>query len=639
MCGICGEITLGGGPAPEERVAGAMAAALTHRGPDDGGLHLDEHVALASRRLSIIDLAGGHQPIYNEDRSLCVVFNGEIYNQRALRTELERSGHQFATDTDTEVLVHLQEEHGEAACQRLNGMFAYALWNSRSGQALIVRDRLGIKPLYYFQDPERLIFGSEIKAILAHPAVAAELNPEGLDLYLALRYLPQTHTLFRGIRKLEPGCMLRVDTRSGKVETPRYWNPAEIAGTEYRANPAEMASHVEELLTDAVRARLMSDVPFGAFLSGGLDSSGVVALMSRELGEGVNTFSIGFSEDQRLDERSYARLVAQQWHTRHREVDCTASTVENLPRLIHHFDEPFADPIIVPTYQVSQLAAQHVKVVLTGEGADEIFGGYSRFVSDQHMRRLHGVPHLALRLLQAAAGLLPSAGLRSQSQRGLRMAQMEDGERFLEWVLAFGEEERRQLYTDSMRGHAGPAARQLYSACAAQAEGLDATNRMLYCDMMLRLPECMLARTDRMTMAVSLEGRTPFLDHRLVEFMLRLPGALKVNGGQEKVLLKRVLQSVLPAAVVQRRKQGLAVPFAQWTRYGIEAHIRRILNPERVASRGLFQPRYVQDLLAHWGDHAARHSQLIWSLLCLELWCRIYLDGDLAPDTPLSEVA
>ncbi|MEW6750759.1 MAG: asparagine synthase (glutamine-hydrolyzing) [Candidatus Latescibacterota bacterium] len=638
MCGICGLISLAGTPLPEARVLAAMAGTLRHRGPDDEGLHLDAHAALANRRLSIVDLPGGHQPMYNEDRSVCVVFNGEIYNQADLRRELEAAGHAFATRSDTEVLVHLYEEHGEGMVERLNGMFAFAVWDTRSLTALLARDRLGVKPLYLLQRPGQVAFASEIKALLALPDVEMRLDAEALDLYLSLRYVPAERSIFQGISKLLPGYLLRIEARTGRCRSRPYWHPESLPQRHDLPSEGDLAAELRELLQDAVRIRLMSDVPFGAFLSGGLDSSGIVALMSGLLDEPVRTFAIGFSEEGRLDEREHARAVATTFATAHREVDCTASQVESLPLLLHHFDEPFSDPIIVPTFQVCQLAAEHVKVVLTGEGADEVFGGYTRFAADGGVRRLVRLPGWSRR---AAVGLLQgmSLGQRGeQARRALELAGMADGPRFAAWVTAFSPEEKARLLVPELGSGGADRAAALYSACAAEVHGQSTTNRMLYCDLRLRLPECMLARTDRMTMAVSLEGRTPFLDYRLVEWALRLPEGLKVRRGQEKHILRQALSPLLPRRITARRKQGLAVPFAQWTRYGIEAHIRRILSPRAVARRGYFRPQAVQDLLSRWGPHAARHSQLIWSLLCLEVWCRLYVDRDLDPRTPVSEV-
>lgn len=612
-----------------------MGKALHHRGPDDMGEVVDPGGGLLNTRLSIIDVATGHQPIANESNTIHVVCNGEIYNHRDLRQELEREGHRFSTHSDTETLVHLYEENGVEMLQHLNGMFAIAIRDQAAGQWLLARDRLGIKPLFYAQHEGRLLFGSEIKAILAADVVPVEIDEEALELYLSLRYVPSPWTMFKGIRRLPPGHALSVDTRSGEVREWAYWEPwrSPRSGGDIEAD--EAAEQVQELLSDSVRMRLMSDVPFGAFLSGGLDSSGVVAMMARHMDEPVQTFSIGFSEEARVDERAHARAVAEHCATLHREVDCTAERVDLLPKLLHHFDEPFADPIIVPTHQVSALAREHVKVVLTGEGADELFGGYTRYVRDRSIQRLGMAPEM-LRSFLAGAGQQIAPG--HAVTRALQMSLQAPPERALSWVRAFEDDEIRQLRLQAPTG----AARRLYEQIASEAPGGNALETLMFCEQRLRLPECMLARTDRMSMAVSLEGRTPFLDHRLVEYVMWLPHRLKVHRGEEKVVLKKALAPLLPASTTQRRKQGLAVPFAQWTRYGVEASIRRVLSPEGVERRGLFDPGAVAGLVDHWGMHGSRQSQQIWSLLCLELWFRLYMDdagAGLSPDTPLSQIS
>ncbi len=635
MCGICGFVLLGGNGPVDHTALARMSGAIRHRGPDDEGFYVGAAVALANRRLSIVDVPGGHQPVYSEDRSICVVFNGEIYNQAELRDELVRLGHVFTSRTDTEVLVHLYEQWGEAGVHRLNGMFAFALWDGQRDRLWLVRDRLGVKPLYLARLPEGLVFASEIKSILQYPGVARQVDPVGLELYLALRYLPAGSSMLAGIEKLEPGHMMTVDVRAQTVADGRYWCPVPAPAPVGRASGGVLAEELRSLLDGAVGLRLMSDVPFGAFLSGGLDSSAVVALMARRLSTPVKTFSIGFSEQGNLDETPFADQVARTFGTEHRRVDCTAAGVESLPRLLYHFDEPFADPIIVPSYQVAQLAAEHVKVVLTGEGADEVFGGYSRFVADRQLRRLRHLPGWVRGLLRLGLTAAPT-GLRLAACRALDMAELQDPARFLAWVSAFTPTELAALRVPGASVTAAAAA--LYERYDTERAGADAVSRMMYCDLMVRLPECMLSRTDRMTMAVSLEGRTPFLDYRLVEWALRLPGHLHVRGHQEKALLKQALVPVLPTAIRQRRKQGLAVPFALWTRHGVDRHIRRLLAPERVAARGWFRPNAVRDLLERWGPHEGRHSQQIWSLLCLEIWCRLYLDQDLDPATPLSAI-
>lgn len=641
MCGICGIVRLDGavtGPAgAQEAVVQRMVRALDHRGPDEHGTLARNGVAMANARLSIIDVASGHQPVHNEDDTVHAVFNGEIYNQAMLRQGLEQGGHRLASRADTEVLVHLYEDLGDEFVQQLNGMFAVALWDESRSRFLLIRDRLGIKPLYYAQVQGCLVFGSEIKALLASELITAEPDLEGLDQYLTLRYSSGSTSMFRGVRKLQPGERLIVDLASGSVKAERYWEPWKNPVGQPASSAAEMAESVRALLGDAVRLRLMSDVPFGAFLSGGLDSSGIVALMAHHMDEPVQTFSIRFSEEPRLDEGAHAQAVARHCGTLHREVDCTADRVEHLPRLLSHFDEPFADPIIVPTHQVAASAREHVKVILTGEGADEMYGGYTRFVKDAQIRRLALLPGPLRAAMMSLARRIPAA---NPLYRALQMAAQPAARRALSWIETFDASQRIAL--NAHEGAVGDSAERMYAECALEAPGSHALEQLLFCELRLRLPDCMLTRTDRMTMAVSLEGRTPFLDHRLVEQALWMPHQYKVAGNNEKAVLKQALAPLLPASTPKRTKQGLAVPFALWTRHGIEASIRRILSPARVRRRGLFRPEYVARLLDMWGPHAARHSQLIWSLLCLELWFAMYIDSGadrLDPDTPLSEVA
>ncbi|HCV25513.1 MAG TPA: asparagine synthase (glutamine-hydrolyzing), partial [Candidatus Latescibacteria bacterium] len=612
MCGIAGVIRLHGPEVSEETIT-CMAHSIEHRGPDAIGLRIDEGGAMANCRLSIIDVEHGQQPAANEDQSVHVVFNGEIYNHTDLRRELEAERHQLASHSDTEVLPHLYEEHGEQMLARLNGMFAFALQDTRSHRWLLARDRLGIKPLFYAHVDDRIYFGSEIKAILSDGHF--EVDEEAVELYLSLRYLPAPWTMFKGIRRLPPGKALIVEA-DGQIQEWAYWEPwrSPRSGDDVSVDVA--ADQIRELLSDSVRLRLMSDVPFGAFLSGGLDSSGVVALMAQHMDEPVQTFSIGFSEESRVDETTHARAVADHCGTRHREVDCTAERVDLLPKLLHHFDEPFADPIIVPTHQVSELARKHVKVVLTGEGADELFGGYTRYVRDRSIQRMRILP-APLRLALAAAGRQAAPG--HSLTRAMAMSAQSAPGRALSWVSAFEDDELATVTSMSPTG----AARRLYEQIAAESPAGNDLETLMFCEQRLRLPDCMLARTDRMTMAVSLEGRTPFLDHRLVEYVMWLPHRLKVNRGEEKVALKRALAPLLPDSTTQRRKQGLAVPFAQWARYGVETSIRRVLAPKAVEARGLLQPHAVAGLLDHWGAHASRQSQQVWSLLCLELWFRL----------------
>ena len=627
--------------APAESELNMMVSALHHRGPDEQGVYSTVGAGLANARLSIIDLPGGTQPIWNEEHTVCVVFNGEIYNHEELRSELTRCGHEFSTRSDTEVIVHLYEEYGEQFARQLNGMFAIALWDERIKKGLLVRDRIGIKPLYYARYKGRILFASEIKGILAYPGFPRELSAQGLDSYLSLRYVPDDQSIFDGVSKLRPG-QLAVCGADGTFDLVSYWELSAEVPAKKEQDEGKAEEELFEIIKDAVKIRLMSDVPFGAFLSGGLDSSGIVGLMSQLLEDRVKTFSIGFSEMPGLDERSHSREVAEACHTEHWEVDCTADRIEKLPLLLSHFDEPFADPIIVPTHQLAELAREHVKVVLSGEGADELFGGYARFRREKILSNLASMPRAVRTPLAAILARLPDITALNELRRVGSLLKSSQAERFASWVTAFDDTEKGRLYR-SADGRVGTSpvggAGEIYERYAHEIDG-DALEKMMYCEVKIRLPECMLSRTDRMTMAVSLEGRTPFLDHRVVECAMRLDSSMKVGRGEEKYILRRALGRVVPPSILERKKQGLAVPFAQWTKYGIEAQIRRVLSAESVGRRGLFEVSYVQDLLDRWGSHAARHSQLIWSLFCLELWFRLYMDSPaLDPHTPLSAVA
>ena len=640
MCGICGVFNLSIAiEAPEEDELGKMVSSLHHRGPDEQGTYVTDDAGLANARLSIIDLPGGTQPIWNEDHTVCVVFNGEIYNHEELRGELGRRGHKFSTRADTEVIVHLYEEYGELFAKQLNGMFAIALWDERNKKGLLVRDRIGIKPLYCAQHKDRILFASEIKGILAYPGFSRQLSRQGLDSYLSLRYVPDDQSIFDGISKLLPGHLAVCSVEDGTFDSDPFWELTAPDPTGKERDERRAEEELFELLKDAVKIRLMSDVPFGAFLSGGLDSSGIVGLMSQLLDGPVKTFSIGFSEMPGLDETSQASEVAEFCTTEHRKIDCTADRVEMLPQLLSHFDEPFADPIIVPTHQLSELARDHVKVVLSGEGADELFGGYARFRREQIVSAVAEMSRGARRPLAALLSRLPGIAALDELKRIGNLLKSSQAARFASWVIAFDDSEKTRLYREGECPTAITDVVEIYERYASEIGG-NTLDKMMYSEVKLRLPECMLSRTDRMTMAVSLEGRTPFLDHRVVECAMRLDSSLKMRRGEEKYILRRALARVVPPSILKRKKQGLAVPFAQWTKHGIEGHIRRVLSKKSVEKRGLFEGSYVQDLLNHWGPRAARHSQLIWSLFCLELWFRLYIDTPtLDPQTPLSEVA
>jgi asparagine synthase (glutamine-hydrolysing) len=634
MCGLCGYVAPEGVAAPGRDVLERMTRTLAHRGPDAEGLRHDGRVGLGSRRLSIIDLPGGDQPISNEDGTIWIVYNGEVFNYRALREELAARGHRFRTVGDTEVVVHLYEEYGAECVRHLRGMFAFALWDAPRGRLLLARDRPGIKPLYYASCGGVLAFASELKSLLHILPSPPEPDPAALEEYLALGYVPAPRTILAGVRKLPPAHTLLWDR--GRMDVRRYW------GVRYdvdaRCRPAEAVARLRALLEDAVRAWMVSDVPVGAFLSGGVDSSAVTALMCRVAPGRVQTFSIGF-DDPTYDERAYARQVAARYDTDHYEVRLDAAALGALPRLAWSLDEPLADDSAVPTYVVSQLAHQHVKVVLSGDGGDELFGGYGWTYRDQTRRWVEHMPApLRASLSRWAAGRAAAGGGSPGTRllRGVRDATgtMEDG--YLRRTTvdrAF----RAALYHPALRaridGYDGATpARALLALDGVK----DARERMLRVDQHLYLPDDILFKVDRMSMAHSLEARTPLLDHPLMEFAATVPYGLKVRGWTSKYLLKRAVRDLVPAPLLRQRKQGFSMPVASWLRGPAGADVEAILLGRRATERALWRPEVVRRLLDEHRSGVRDLGRRLWSLLVLEVWARLYLDaqpGSAPPDT------
>lgn len=630
MCGICGVYHHRSLKPVPERLLRGMLARLRHRGPDDEGALLDGDMAFGMRRLSIIDLAGGKQPSFNESGHLAVVFNGEIYNYRELAEGLRARGHVLASDSDTEVIVHLYEEYGERCLDYLRGMFAFALWDSAERKLFLARDRLGIKPLYYAHTAGGLVFGSEIKALLLHPGLEARLDKQALGDYLSLKYVPAPRTLFEGVASLPPGHLLTCDRRG--VTVRRYWD---VLFDEPRQELPE-AAYAEELaerLQETVRLHLRSDVPFGAFLSGGIDSSLIVALMSRELGEPVKTFSVGFGRvGGEGDELPYARLVAGRFGTEHREIVVGAQDFINFAeKVVWHLDQPIADQATAATYMVAELAARHVKMVLTGEGGDELFAGYARYAGERLSPLFRPLPGAARSLALAASSRLP--GLRGPKIALYALLQRGEAARFATWFPLFNPTGKRALLAPELAATLDPK-----SAEAAFAELLGHTgaraplNRMLYADTKLWLADFLLLRGDKLTMAHSLEGRVPLLDHTLVEFAARLPPDLKLRGLTRKYLLKRVARGALPAAIIDRKKQGFPIPIAQWLRREARPFVRDLLAPDTLRARGLFNAAYVEGLFQEHESGFADHSALLWGLASLELWQRQFIGATPGPE-------
>ncbi|MGH2538598.1 MAG: asparagine synthase (glutamine-hydrolyzing) [Candidatus Promineifilaceae bacterium] len=620
MCGICGLVSWAG-PPPDEGLLRRMGHSLRHRGPDDDGIYLDQTAGLACRRLSIIDLQTGRQPIGNEDGSLWLAYNGEVYNYRPLRAELERRGHIFRSLSDSEVVLHAYEEYGPACLERFNGMFAFAIWVPAERRLFLARDRLGIKPLYYWAGREELVFGSELKAILVHPAAPRELNLSALDHFLALEYIPGPQTIFNGIHKLPAGHWLLAE--AGNVQLRRYWDvaPAEVAGDE-----RSCAEQLTSLLDDAVRLQMVSDVPIGAFLSGGLDSGAVLASMSRASPEPVRAFSIGF-DDASYNELPYARLVARACGARHEEAVLAPDIAALAAEIVCHLDEPFADFSLFPTYLVSKLARQSVKVVLSGDGGDELFAGYDTYVAQQMDRYYRWLPgSVRRRTLPAALARVPprpaKKGLVNRAKRFVEGAGMPAAFGHARWMIFMSQAERAALFRPEVQSGLYENGRPLLWALRAhfEAGGFEGLARQQYVDLKSYLVDDILTKVDRMSMAVSLEARVPLLDHRLVEFALNLPPHMKLRRGRTKALLRRAMAGRLPPEVLTKPKQGFSIPLKHWLRGPLRPLMRDLLAPDSLRRGGIFEPATVGRWLDEHSAGRANHSHKLWALMVFELW-------------------
>jgi asparagine synthase (glutamine-hydrolysing) len=602
-----------------------MTQAMVHRGPDDEGFYVADGVGLGARRLSIIDVTGGHQPIANEDATLIVVFNGEIYNHRDLRTRLETQGHRFTTRSDTEVLVHLYEEYGDASVHLLQGMFAYALWDQRRRRLLLARDRLGIKPLYYTETNDGLVFASEAKALFEHPDVKPQIALDALDLYLSLRYVPGPDTLFRGVKKLPPGHLLIHE--NGRNEIRRYWELV-LGDFQPAVNVDEAVEEFGALLRDTVRAHLISDVPIGVLLSGGLDSSAVAALVASAADRPVSTFTVGFDLPGAHNELAEARATARHLGTDHHELVLKPDAAELLPRLAWQLDEPVADPAALPTYLICSFARQSVPVVLTGEGGDEILAGYPRYVWFARARRLQRLLPRWIRedVLLPLSRLAP-LGRRYHGALDNLLAERDDATRHLHWVAGLDPALLPDLLSPDVRAavRAGRAAELLASYLRGGESGA-VQQQLMALDVHTWLVDDVLHKMDRMSMAASVEARVPFLDHRLVEFVASLPMRVKLANLGTKTLLKRAMAPLLPAVTIQRRKHAFQIPLDQWVWGPLAGFVRDILLDRRAQERGWFDPKCVTALLASHRNGRPADGQSVWTLLCLELWAREFLD-------------
>jgi len=631
MCGIFGQIGLTDGVLSREQLDAAVQS-LAHRGPDDQGVWQGDAVSLGVRRLSIIDLRHGGQPMWNEDGSCVIIHNGEIYNYVELRALLEPLGHVFRTASDTEVVLHAYEEWGADCLRRFNGMFAFAIWDRRPRVLFLARDRIGEKPLYYYQDAERLVFASEIKAILADASVPRRLNIRGLANFLAFGHAVAPETMFDNIRKVLPGHYLVVEGK--RTESVEYWNvgadpqlPADATLSE-----DEYAERILSLLRDSVRLRMVADVPVGAFLSGGIDSSAIVALITQHATGPVRTFSLGFREGRAYNELGDAKRVAQHFGTEHYELEVGPADFERaFSTLVYHYDEPFGDAAGFPLYLISRFAREHVKVALAGDGSDELFGGYRRYVVDGWASVYHRLPtQLAQRVIPGGVDLLPR--LRRVKRAVHTLPIRDPAERYAAWLMYFTPEMQEQLLTDDaqaqLSGHNPSSPFHEYYASLRSPCDASHVNRLMFIDLKTLLVDGYMEKMDKATMACGLEARLPFLDHRMVELAFQIPGGLKVGRLSTKRILRHSLSGLLPQRVLSKRKHGFAVPLDSWFRDKMKDFAFEILFDPRTRRRGYIHACAVERL---WREHLdGRHvwDTHLWLLLNLELWHRTYLDTE-----------
>jgi len=627
MCGIYGQLALRGSR-PDPAAVRLMGGAIVHRGPDDDHLYAVGPVAMGLRRLSIIDLEGGRQPLFNEDRSVAVVCNGEIYNFRELRRRLAEAGHRFRTGSDAEVLVHLYEEHGDDFVDHLEGMFGFALWDARRRRMLLGRDRLGIKPVYYALRNGQLLFASEAKAVLAHPSVSAALDPRALPQFLSLGYVPNPYTLFEGIRLLPPGHLAVVE--DGALSERAWWRLR--LDVDRERSEADWIERLRATLAEAVEAQMVADVPIAAFLSGGIDSSTIVAYMSRLHDAPVNTYAIGYSGSSGADlynELDYARRVAEEFATEHHEIIVQPDVVGLLPRLVWHMDAPISDSALITSSLVSEFAARDVKVILSGVGGDELFGGYDRYLMSHYVRLVRCIPGPLRRgLLEPLARRLPVdrhsrvLNLFRYARTLVTLAGRSRTERYHDLMQMFPSEDLGRLLRDPTLSEPDALLRILEAS--ADMSELDA---FFVADLSTQMVDDLLLLTDKMSMAHSLECRVPLLDERLVELARTLPARMRVRGDRTRYLIKKALRGVLPDEILDRRKRGFGAPVGAWLKAELEPLVGHLLSGARIRERGLFEPDAIETLVREHRENRADHTDHLFALITLEIWQQLFIDG------------
>ena len=624
MCGICGIVNLIESDSVDRMTIERMTEALAHRGPDDAGCFVKGQVGLGHRRLSIIDLSGGKQPMFNEDRSAAIVFNGEIYNHRDLAAVLTSADHTYKTRSDTETILHAYEEYGDECVQQFRGMFGFAIWDQRKRRLLLARDRLGVKPIYYYRNGRFLAFASEIKSLLEIPSIPREVDPEALDLYLSLRYVPGPRTMFKNIFRLQPGHILVAN--AGGVRTTKYWD-IDYPDQEPRS-PEYLLKRFRELLEESVRLRLLSEVPLGVFLSGGLDSSAILATMSGVAGgERVKTFSVGYQasgpEEESANEFEYARLAAGAFASDHHEYRLNATDfAEFVPEMVRYLDEPLADPSCIPLYFISKLASQHITVVLSGEGADEILAGYGIYGRMLALDRIYRGSGPFSRLAPWVARLTPSEKLGHY----VRMCGQPLETRYRGVTRGFSAEGKLRLVGENRMKQSDRRLREIFGGYFKTAEKASPLDRMLYVDAKVWLPDDLLIKADKMTMANGIELRVPFLDHKLVEFAATLPYAAKVHGKGGKTLLRTAMRGVLPDAIIDRPKKGFPSPIGSWLRTSLRQFTRDYLLARDSACGRYVDRQETARLVREHEQGGADRSQEIWTLLVFEFWHRHFIE-------------
>jgi asparagine synthase (glutamine-hydrolysing) len=627
MCGITGFISRDRNAPVDQRTAllDRMCASISYRGPDEQGMLVRERAALGMRRLSIIDIKTGQQPIFSDDGNLAIVYNGEIYNFRELRSELESLGHKFKTNSDTEVIVNAYEEFGSTCLKKLRGMFAFAIWNFHEETLFIARDRVGKKPLFYsVTENGSFVFGSELKTLLVHGEIKRDIDLAALDAYLTFGYAPEENCILKNVHKLLPGHFLIF--KDGQIKTEKYWD-FDYAEPQNIKTEGEYVEILREKINEAVNIRLISEVPLGAFLSGGVDSSTIVAMMSQCSDTPVKTFSIGFKEDS-FDELKYARIAAKQFGTDHHEFIVTPDLFDLVDELVWHFDEPFSDPSSLPTYMLSKMAREHVTVVLSGDGGDELFAGYSRYVINEKRGGFANLPK-AIRegLLRPISEKLPHS---TRGKNYLYNISLDSTDRYIDSVSCFNGPRKSYLYSaefsEELNSGFGKCEHSFRSFANSVSTGSE-IDKLLYLDSKTYLPGDILTKVDRMTMANSLEARVPLLDHELIEFVVGIPSHLKMNGLETKHILKKAMEGIVPNEILYREKQGFGVPIGEWINIQLRDRIIGDLRDKRTLERGFFNIYYIQTLLKEHSSGRRDHSHSLWVLWMFELWQRKYIDN------------